>query len=153
MNAIKSHAATAVNMNNVFRMSHAGCIACGNEQQNPLALGLVFKIMADDTVSCRYQVQEHHQGYRGVLHGGVAAILVDSAMVNWLQLHGINNAMTAELNLRYHQALAVGDWVDIEAKLVQHRHKIYQLEATLSVTQQLKVNATAKFIQSTELTT
>ena len=134
-------------MDNGFNGSHKACIACGDTQANPISLGLVFKLTDTNTVQCRYKVQAEHQGYQGILHGGVAAMLVDAAMVNWLQIHGITRAMTAELNLRYHQTIAVGEQVDVEAKLVEQRHKIYRLKAKLSVNEQIRVSAEAKFIR------
>ena len=135
-------------MDNGFNASHKSCIACGDTQANAISLGLKFQSSENNIVQCRYKVQAEHQGYQGILHGGVAAMLVDAAMVNWLQIHGITRAMTAELNLRYHQTVAVGEQVDVEAKLVEQRHKIYRLKAKLSVSQQIRVSAEAKFIQA-----
>ena len=67
-------------------------------------------------------------------------------MTHCLLSKGIE-ALTAELNVRFHTPVLVGDTVQIIGRLISQRRGIYLLEATLSVAKQVCVKATGKFIQ------
>ena len=51
------------------------CFACGAD--NPAGLHLEFDITGENTIKCKYIAQENHEGYAGVLHGGITAALLE----------------------------------------------------------------------------
>ena len=104
---------------------------------------------ADNKVTAYYRVDEKHQGYTNLLHGGIASTLLDAAMTHCLLSQGIE-ALTAELNIRFHAPIKIGDSVQIIGRLLSQRRGIYLLEASLSVAKQICVKATGKFIQPKE---
>lgn len=53
------------------------CFACGME--NPVGLKLRFVQVADDEVRAEYRPPAYFEGYPGVLHGGIAASMLDEA--------------------------------------------------------------------------
>ena len=61
-----------------MQYSTSTCFACGTE--NDFGLHLQFK---DDTDGCSRDVSipPHFQSYKGVVHGGIVATLLDAAMV------------------------------------------------------------------------
>ena len=129
--------------------SHANCVACSDGVQNPHSLQLKFTPSADNKVTAYYRVDEKHQGYTNLLHGGIASTLLDAAMTHCLLSQGIE-ALTAELNIRFHAPIKIGDSVQIIGRLLSQRRGIYLLEASLSVAKQICVKATGKFIQPKE---
>ncbi len=70
--------------NNNQNQLHSGCIMCGT--QNPLGLKLNFTRDEEEEggVIGYYKPNNLMEGYAGILHGGVAAALLDSAMTNCL---------------------------------------------------------------------
>jgi len=126
--------------------SHANCVVCSDGHQNPHSLQLKFKNVAESEVAADYRVDKKHQGYTNLLHGGIASTLLDAAMTHCLLSEGIE-ALTAELNVRFHTPVLVGDSVQVVGRLISQRRGIYLLEATLSVAKQVCVKATGKFIQ------
>jgi len=51
------------------------CFVCGRE--NPFGLKLDFYETAPGEVTVQYTAPDHFQGYPGVLHGGIAATILD----------------------------------------------------------------------------
>ena len=80
--------------------SHANCVACSDGAQNLHSLQFKFTSSADNKVTAYYRVDEKHQGYTNLLHGGIAGPLLDAAMTHCLLSQGIE-ALTAELNIRF----------------------------------------------------
>ena len=61
---------------------HRACLLCGDT--NPWSLGLAFEPDGEGGVRTTFEPHERLQGYDGLLHGGVAAALLDSAMTHCL---------------------------------------------------------------------
>ena len=68
--------------------SHANCVVCSDGVQNPHSLQLKFTSSADNKVTAYYRVDEKHQGYTNLLHGGIAGPLLDAAMTHCLLSQG-----------------------------------------------------------------
>ncbi len=54
------------------------CFLCGVE--NPIGLNLRFYEAEDGHVEARFTPKEEHQGYPGVLHGGITSALLDETI-------------------------------------------------------------------------
>jgi uncharacterized protein (TIGR00369 family) len=124
---------------------HQSCIACGSTEFNLDTLGLIFKVGQSNQVISQFLVEVRHQGYTGLLHGGIASTLVDAAMTHCLFAQGVK-ALTAELAVRFHHPIYVGAQVEITACLIGERRGIYRLDAQLEVAGVSCVSATGKFI-------
>lgn len=132
------------------KLSHDQCMACGSRENNPDSLELFFSQHPDGSVRAPFVVSLKHQGYTGLLHGGVISTLFDAAMTHCLFMHGIK-ALTAELTVRFIAPVRVGQTITICARLLGQRHGIYQLEAWLLpelyiAEEQCLARASAKFI-------
>jgi acyl-coenzyme A thioesterase PaaI-like protein len=66
--------------------------------------------------------QPNHQGYDGIVHGGILASVLDDAMANCLWLQGIV-AVTAKMSLRYREPVPVGSRLLVYGRLLQEREK------------------------------
>lgn len=123
--------------------SHANCFACGDAA----ALGLRFH-PSQTGVSARVRLHEDWQGYAGIVHGGLIATLLDAAMTHCLFHHGIEG-LTADLQVRYLDAIPCTGTIDLSATLSGQRKRIYELNAELSVAGEVKARASARFMRRT----
>ena len=110
--------------------SHAHCMVCGSRDNNPDSLELAFSQHQDGSVRAPFVVSQKHQGYTGLLHGGMTSTLLDAAMTHCLFMQGIK-ALTAELTVRFMAPICVGQTLTVCARLLGQRRGIYQLEAWL----------------------
>lgn len=107
---------------------HRNCLLCGD--QHPQSFGLRFAPHGDGSVRATFQSYDELQGYDGILHGGIIASLLDSAMTNCLFQEGIQ-AVTADLRIRYKHSVPCTAKLDLQAKLVESHPPLYRLKAKL----------------------
>jgi len=127
---------------------HDTCLLCGGK--NPVGLKLDFEAAENGSVSARFMCQFRFEGYKGFLHGGVTAALIDSAMTNCLFAKGIA-ALTAELNLKYKKPVRCGKTAEIKAWLEKAYPPLYTLKAELSQDGAVVAAAEAKFMENDDL--
>jgi len=120
------------------------CFACS--EQNPIGLHLKFSLLKDEAVA-NFTAREEHQGYPGVMHGGLIATLLDEAMAQWLTLNQIK-AVTAEMTVKFKKPVPILVPLTIKGKLIYKKRKIYEMESYLLDAQgQILAFAVAKFWQ------
>ncbi|EOI6441436.1 TPA: PaaI family thioesterase [Yersinia enterocolitica] len=127
------------------KKSHECCMVCGSSENTPNALELIFSQQQDGSVCATYEVNHKHQGYSGLLHGGMTSTLLDAAMTHRLFMEGIQ-ALTAELTVRFISPVSLGQTLMVCARLVGQRRGVYQLEAWLTDGPLRVARASAKFI-------
>jgi uncharacterized protein (TIGR00369 family) len=94
------------------------CFVCG--ESNPLGLQLRFE--TDGKIArSRFCPRPEHIGFKGTVHGGIIATLLDETMVWAVAVQRRRFAYSAELNIRYLQPIRPGDGVIAEAELVADR--------------------------------
>jgi acyl-coenzyme A thioesterase PaaI-like protein len=108
-------------------------------------LRLHFEPGPDGGVHARWLPQGAFRSYPDRLHGGVAATLLDSAMVHALFERGVAG-VTAELTIRYRHPVTLGDEVEVRGWVEGERHGIFLCRADLRQLRRLAVRATAKFV-------
>lgn len=104
------------------------CIACGSE--NPQGLHLKFRWEGEEYVA-DFTPQRVHQGWAGIVHGGILAILLDEAMNDMFSRNGAPVA-TAELKVRYRKPARVGVPLQVRARTVRVRPPVYYAEAAVT---------------------
>jgi uncharacterized protein (TIGR00369 family) len=109
---------------------HENCFACGSN--NGGGLRLSFQEKEDDSVVGYFIADPKFEGYSGIVHGGIIATLLDSAMTHCLLKKGIS-AFTGRLSIRYSCPIRVGTVVKLEARIIKRSHKIFFLEGKASV--------------------
>ena len=125
--------------------AHPHCAVCS--PANPSGLGQNFVLQPDGSVESAFAASAPFEGYSGLLHGGIAAALLDGAMTNCLFAHGVQ-ALTAELTVRYREPVAVPGNITTRATLTESHGRLYLLRAELRQEGRLKASALGKFIQS-----
>ncbi len=131
-----------------FHHTHKMCAVCGSEKNNDYSLGAEFSLVNKQTVRTDFTVLPRHQGYLGLLHGGIASSLLDGAMTHCLLNLNIA-ALTAQLDVRYHTAVNVGEQLEVIGELINEKRGVYFLRAYLKVAGETRVSASGKFIAST----
>ncbi len=123
---------------------HSQCILCGAD--HPQGLRLAFNMCADGHVEAPFPCDRLYQGYTGVLHGGVIAALLDSAMTNCLFAHG-RVAVTGTLSVRFVKPVLVSRPAVVSARLEEALPPLFHMEAELRQNGDLLAKATAKFME------
>ena len=101
------------------------CFVCG--EKNQFGLHLKFSIH-DGRVVSEFVPQKIHQGYKGIVHGGIITTIIDEAMVKAAIMQGVS-AITAEITVRFKNTLMVGEKVVIEATIINMNKKIIETSA------------------------
>jgi uncharacterized protein (TIGR00369 family) len=122
---------------------HPHCVACSSE--NAFSLGLRYVRTGDCSVETIFDCRADYEGYPNVVHGGIVALLVDSAMMNCL-FAADTVAMTAQLTIRYHAPVLIGHTARIRAEVRRSTGRLHELEATILQDDDAKVTAVGKFL-------
>lgn len=128
------------------RQAHEGCMICGDPEGNGDSLQLQFAVDDAGGVASDFLVTARHQGYCGLLHGGMTSTLLDAAMTHCLFAAGIR-ALTAELQVRFLAPIALADQLQISARRLSGRRGLHQLEALICREGKPVARASAKFIE------
>lgn len=127
--------------------SHHNCLLCGD--QNPRSLGLQFKPHAEDSVQAEFQGHKELQGYDGILHGGIIASLLDSAMTHCLFEKGIR-AVTGDLQVRYKHSIPYDAKIIIQANITESHPPLYRLKSRILLNNKTMVRGEARFMKIPE---
>ncbi|MCA9396195.1 MAG: PaaI family thioesterase [Candidatus Omnitrophica bacterium] len=73
------------------------CFGCGSE--NPAGLKLKLCPADDNSMICAFTPQRIHQGFKGVVHGGLISLIFDEIAVNHLRHLGLE-AVSANMQIR-----------------------------------------------------
>jgi uncharacterized protein (TIGR00369 family) len=130
----------------VKEFDHAACLLCGTE--NPWSLGLTFVPDSNGRVCTVLKADERLQGYAGMLHGGVSAAVLDSAMTHCLFHLGVRG-VTADLRVRYVKAVPLNAGVELRAWVTVETPPLYRLKAELTLAGEVLVWAEATFCEIT----
>lgn len=126
------------------QQSHQHCMLCGTQA----TFGLKLDFYNDQTGAIwgRAKGSIHQQGFQGILHGGFLAALLDAGMCNVIFNSGAE-AVTGDMNIRYHAEVPLTADMIIKAKIVKSYLTLYKVEAEIYVNQKVVVKANARFMK------
>jgi uncharacterized protein (TIGR00369 family) len=101
------------------------CFGCGCN--NPIGLKLKFT-REGDTVRTEFTPDKAHQGWPGVVHGGILASLLDEAMSYAAYFEGVT-CLTASINIRLRQPVKVEEPLIITASVTKNSRKLFESRA------------------------
>ena len=120
------------------------CFVCGAE--NPIGMKLDFR-MVEGRVETMFVPAPEHQGFVGIVHGGLVGLVLDEAMAKLVYLRGIE-ALTCEITVRLRRVVRVGEPLKVTASLVGERKRLLHLEAqAVDATGDTVATARAKFVR------
>ena len=98
------------------------CFGCG--ANNPMGLKLKFT-KDGETLRTEFKPDKMHQGWPGLLHGGILATLLDEIMSNVAYATG-KTCLTAEMSLRQRKPINIDETLVITAWITRRRSKIIE---------------------------
>jgi len=105
------------------------CYVCG--KKNPAGLAVDFAINVEArSISAVFTPSDIHQGYEGIIHGGILSSLLDEAMVKLAFNLGIP-AVTAEIIVTFKAPAAPGLELLITGIITQETKKLILAEARI----------------------
>jgi len=123
--------------------SHPDCIACRSREEG--GLGLRFRACPDGSILAEFRCESDYQGFPGRLHGGIIALLLDSAMTHCLFTRR-ERGVTARLQVRYLHPVHVQRNATIRAWLVHARRSLHILKAEILQEGDVCATAEASFL-------
>jgi len=111
----------------MLRKDTRKCYVCGID--NPVGLHVAFEMdSAGRSVRGRFVPRTEHEGWTGIVHGGIIAALMDEAMVKLAALLGMP-AVSAELSVRFRAPAAPGDDLVVTAIVAREARRLIEAEA------------------------
>ncbi|MBS0626607.1 MAG: PaaI family thioesterase [Verrucomicrobia bacterium] len=101
------------------------CFACGLE--NPHGLRLHWQVEGH-TMTTEFIAEQKYQGWKGIVHGGILATLLDEAMTRlaWIVCGG---ALTAEMTVRYVAPAPIGELLYVRGEIVKDSKRLVEMKA------------------------
>jgi acyl-coenzyme A thioesterase PaaI-like protein len=143
-----SMSSDSTDLNEKGKNLHANCFACGSN--NGAGLRLKFDEKDDGSVGGYFTADPRFEGYSGMVHGGIIATLLDSAMSHCLFKKGVM-PLTGRLSIRYSCPIRVGTLVKLEGRLRKRVHKIFFLEAVAFVDGEKMAYAEGRYVRRGEV--
>ena len=101
------------------------CFACGPD--NDIGLKIPFTVVGDECTG-EFTPTENHVGYKNTVHGGIIFTCLDDVMAN-IMYQQQRRAFTAKCDIRYRQALEVGQTVSLRGWIENERKRLVLLKA------------------------
>jgi len=109
-----------------FTEGYNKCFGCG--QGNPIGLKLCFH-REDGKAVAQFVPGEFHQGWEGILHGGVMSAALDEAIGYAAWYEGLKT-VTAKMEIRFKCPVKIGRKLLLTAELVRKTRKLAWAKAT-----------------------
>ncbi|MCK8823986.1 PaaI family thioesterase [Fuchsiella alkaliacetigena] len=123
------------------------CFACG--AKNPIGLQLDFET-EEEVVKAEFIPQEVHQGFDGIMHGGLTSTLLDEVMANTLYLKEVK-AVTAKLELKFRQPVPIGEKLIVKGWIEKEKRKtVYTAAELLNTAGEKYAEAEAVFMKQVD---
>ncbi|MEO0079021.1 MAG: PaaI family thioesterase, partial [candidate division WOR-3 bacterium] len=128
-----------------FLLKDSGvCFACG--QANPEGMRLTIR-RVDGGVQMDYVVPDKFCGWKGVVHGGIIATMLDE-LAAWACTEAGSNAVTAELSVRFRHPVSTGQKLRGFGRVVEEHGRLLLAESRLTDEQgTVLANARAKMMK------
>jgi uncharacterized protein (TIGR00369 family) len=121
------------------------CVGCGPLSE--IGLRMAFELGPDGAVTSRVVVPDAFQGWRGVAHGGVVALMLDEAMAYAAGARGVIG-VTGEMKMRFRRTVPTGAPLVVRGNVLWQRRNVLGIEASLSdEAGTLLASGTGSFVQ------
>lgn len=114
-------------IHNISKKQHNSkmCFVCGIH--NEAGLNARFYEINGNEIVALIKPCEHHQGYPGRMHGGIASTILDETIGRAISI-GINDniwGVTLELTVKYKKPVPLTDEIRVVARVVQDNGRSY----------------------------
>lgn len=131
----------------VNRVTDHACFGCG--ELNPIGLRLAF-YRRGESIEAKFTARPEHEGYIGLVHGGILATVLDEAM-SWAVIAATKRLMvTARMELAYRHPVCVGQPLVVRGWVEEDRGRLVRARAELrdAVDGRLLVEAQGTFLRA-----
>ena len=118
------------------------CFVCGMDNPDGLRLKWTDEGL---TTTAQFTPDQKYQGWKGVLHGGIIATLLDEAMTRLVSVI-FGNALTAEMTVRFVAPAMIGELLSIRGEITRDRGKIVEMKASIHSGELLIAYSTGKAV-------
>ncbi len=105
------------------------CFVCGRE--NPIGLKADFYVDGN-RVYMDFTPQEQHQGYPGIMHGGLVSTMLDETVGRSAFLQN-KWVVTARMELRYRQPVPIGQPLRVEGWTTRVRGRLLEAQGQVTL--------------------
>lgn len=124
------------------------CFVCG--KGNPKGLQVSFSLARDGrSLRGTFTPRREHEGWQGIVHGGIISALMDEAMVKLSAMLGMP-AVSAEIAVRFKAPAAAGDELIVTASIGRETRRIVEARATVERGHVVIGEATGKLMRTTK---
>jgi uncharacterized protein (TIGR00369 family) len=121
-----------------------GCFVCG--KSNPIGLKLEFAVEGEEYVTY-FTPSKQHQGYVGIVHGGIISTVLDEVMARYVHVLGLG-AITAEMTVRLKRPARVGSRLRFAGRVDSQDGRVVHCSAAATdESGQLIAEATARMVK------
>lgn len=121
------------------------CYVCGRD--NPAGLRVDFEIDRNaGSIRGTFTPEASHQGFEGIVHGGILSALLDEAMAKLAFSLGIN-AVTAEMTVKFRSPAAPGDRLLITGRLTEESRRLIEAESKIETGAVVVAEAKGKLLR------
>ena len=106
------------------------CFVCGPD--NPGGLQVPFHRDGEMGSAAVYTTRSEHNGWNGILHGGITISLMDEAF-GWCLFFQNISSVTARIQARFHQPVPSGTPLHIRAWVIRRRRQLFDVRAEVRV--------------------
>jgi uncharacterized protein (TIGR00369 family) len=103
------------------------CFGCGGDNDDGLRMRFT---QAGEEAVCELVVPDRFQSWRGMVHGGVVALMLDEA-VGWASWNAGHPGLTGRLEVRYRRPLRLGERVRVTGRVDRVRRTLVYASATI----------------------
>ncbi len=119
------------------------CFACGMD--NPEGLRIEWTVEGKTTYA-EFVPERKYQGWKGIVHGGIIATLLDEAMTR-LACVVYGAVVTAEMTVRFVAPAKIGEKISIRGEIASESRKLIEMKASLYAGETLIAHSTGKAIR------
>ena len=124
------------------------CFVCGKD--NPIGLNIVF-FMDQDKIKADFIPESKHQGFKGIVHGGILFSILDEIMGRTAIITRDVMTMTVEINITYRKKALIGEKIIFAAQMTKDLGRMIEAQAEArSEDGTLLTEAKGKFIVLSE---
>jgi acyl-coenzyme A thioesterase PaaI-like protein len=99
------------------------CFVCGRD--NPIGLHMHFYLDGDGCVYADYIPRDEHQGYPGVMHGGLLTTMLDE-LIGRTAIASDLWCMTAKLELRFRRPVPIGEPLKLKGEITKKTGRLLE---------------------------
>lgn len=103
------------------------CFGCGPLNED--GLQMTFSPEGEVSVT-EFEVPPRYQSWKGVVHGGMVALLLDEA-VGWAAWHRGHPGVTGKLEVRYRLPLRIGERIRLAGRVERIRRTLVYASASI----------------------